>query len=134
MPLTGKDRAALRAEAHHLTPLVHVGQYGLSPTVIQSLDDALRTHELVKVQLGRNADVAAKDAAAELAAATDATVIQGHRKNRNALPGEPGVAAETRRSAAVADVGHPEPSGEGSRSSGPRALYRDDGDPSLRSG
>jgi len=76
MSLTGKDRAALRAEAHHLTPLVHVGQYGLSPTVIRSLDDALRTHELVKVQLGRNADVAAKDAAAELAAATDATVIQ----------------------------------------------------------
>ena len=66
MPLTGKDRAALRAEAHHLTPLVHVGQYGLSPTVIQSLDDALRTHELVKVQLGRNADVAAKDAAASI--------------------------------------------------------------------
>ena len=75
MPLTGKDRAALRAEAHHLTPLVHVGQYGLSPTVIRSLDDALRTHELVKVQLGRNADVAAKDAAAELAAATVIQVI-----------------------------------------------------------
>ena len=76
MSLTGKDRAALRAEAHHLTPLVHVGQYGLSPTVIRSLDDALRTHELVKVQLGRNADVTPKDAAAELASATDATVIQ----------------------------------------------------------
>ena len=76
MPLTGKDRAALRAEAHHLTPLVHVGQHGLSPTVIRSLDDALRTHELVKVQLGRNTDVSAKGAAAELAAATDAIVIQ----------------------------------------------------------
>ena len=76
MPLSGKDRASLRAEAHHLTPLVHVGQYGLSPTVVQSLDDALRTHELVKVQLGRNADVTAKDAAGELAAATGATVIQ----------------------------------------------------------
>jgi RNA-binding protein len=30
----------------------------------------------VKVQLGRNADVSAKDAAAELAAATGATVVQ----------------------------------------------------------
>jgi len=76
MSLSGKDRAALRAEAHHLTPLVHVGQYGLSPTVIRSLDDALRTHELVKVQLGRNSDVTVKDAAAELAAATDSIVIQ----------------------------------------------------------
>jgi RNA-binding protein len=76
MALTGKDRAALRAEAHHLTPLVHVGQYGLSQTVIQSLDDALRTRELVKVQLGRNTDVTARDAAAQLAGATGATVIQ----------------------------------------------------------
>jgi RNA-binding protein len=76
MSLTGKDRAELRAEAHHLTPLVHVGQHGLSPTVIQSLDDALRKRELVKVQLGRNADITAKDAAAELATATGATVIQ----------------------------------------------------------
>jgi RNA-binding protein len=76
MALSGKDRASLRAEAHHLTPLVHVGQYGLSPTVVQALDDALRTRELVKVQLGRNADVKAKDAAAELAAATGATEVQ----------------------------------------------------------
>ena len=74
--MKGRDRAELRAEAHHLTPLEHVGQHGLSPTVIQALDDALRTHELVKVQLGRNADVKAKDAAAELASATRATVIQ----------------------------------------------------------
>jgi RNA-binding protein len=74
--LTGKDRAELRAEAHHLTPLVHVGHQGLSPTVIKSLDDALRTHELVKVQLGRNADVKPKDAAAALATATGAAVIQ----------------------------------------------------------
>lgn len=76
MTLSGRDRADLRAEAHHLTPLVHVGQHGLSPTVIQSLDDALRTHELVKVQLVRNADVNPKDAAATLAAETGATVIQ----------------------------------------------------------
>ena len=76
MTMSGRDRAELRAEAHHLTPLVHVGQFGLSPTVIQALDDALRTRELVKVQLGRNADVKAQDAAAELASATRAIVIQ----------------------------------------------------------
>jgi RNA-binding protein len=76
MRMSGRDRAALRAEAHHLTPLVHVGQHGLSPTVIQSLDDALRARELVKVQLGRNADVKAKDVATALATATGAAVIQ----------------------------------------------------------
>jgi RNA-binding protein len=76
MTMSGKDRAELRAEAHHLTALVHVGQHGLSPTVIQSLNDALRARELVKVQLGRNADVKAKDAAEALATETGATVIQ----------------------------------------------------------
>ena len=76
MTMSGRDRAELRAEAHHLTALVHVGQHGMSPTVIQALDDALRTRELVKVQLGRNTDVKAKDAAATLAAETGAIVIQ----------------------------------------------------------
>jgi RNA-binding protein len=74
--LSGKDRAALRAEAHHLTPTVHVGQHGLSPTLIQSLDDALRTRELVKVQLGRQVELTAKAAAQSLAEATSSSVVQ----------------------------------------------------------
>jgi RNA-binding protein len=76
MPLSSRDRADLRGEAHHLTALVHVGQHGLSPTVIQALDEALRTKELVKVQLGRNADMKTKDAAAELARETSSDVVQ----------------------------------------------------------
>jgi len=74
--MKGCDRAALRAEAHHLSPAVHVGQHGISATLISSLDDALRTHELVKVKLGKNADVKPKDAANSLALATTSAVIQ----------------------------------------------------------
>jgi RNA-binding protein len=76
MPISGKRRADLRAEAHHLVATVHVGQQGLSPTLIASLDDALRTHELVKVQLGRAPELKAKDAAAKLARAVHADVVQ----------------------------------------------------------
>ena len=76
MTMSGRDRAELRAEAHHLTALVQVGQHGLSPTVIQALDDALRTRELVKVQVGKPVDMKAKDVAAALATATGAAVIQ----------------------------------------------------------
>lgn len=76
MTLSGKARADLRAEAHHLTATVHVGQHGLSPTLIASLDDALRTRELVKVQLGRQLEAKPKDAARELAEATGADVVQ----------------------------------------------------------
>jgi RNA-binding protein len=76
MAMTGKERAALRAEAHHLSPLVHVGHQGLTPALFQSLDDALRTRELVKVQFARTVDVPAKDAANALATATASEVVQ----------------------------------------------------------
>jgi RNA-binding protein len=76
MALTAKARAALRAEAHHLSPVVHVGQQGLSPALVRSLDDALRTRELVKVQLSRHADRSAREAAQALAETTGADVVQ----------------------------------------------------------
>jgi RNA-binding protein len=76
MTLTSKERAELRAEAHHLTALVHVGQHGLTPAIISTLDDALRTHELVKVQLGKQVDVTAREAAEQLAKAVRADVVQ----------------------------------------------------------
>lgn len=55
---------------------MHVGHHGLVPTVIQSVDDALRTRELVKVQLARQAELSARDAAAALAKALGADVVQ----------------------------------------------------------
>ena len=74
--MKGRERADLRAEAHHLNPKVHVGKEGLSPALLKSLNDTLRTHELVKVKLVKNADVKSKDAAGELALATKSEVIQ----------------------------------------------------------
>jgi RNA-binding protein len=76
MALTSKERAALRAEAHHLNAAVHVGHQGLSDTLRQSLDDALRTKELVKIQFSKNTDVDARDAANDLAGALGADVVQ----------------------------------------------------------
>ena len=76
MSLTGKQRADLRAEAHHLQPLVHVGHQGLTDTVRQAIDDALRTRELVKITMSKNAELSAKEAATELGVAVRADVIQ----------------------------------------------------------
>jgi RNA-binding protein len=76
MTLSSKERAALRAEAHHLDPIVHVGHHGLTDALRQTLDDALRTHELVKVALTRSTDVSAKDAAHQLAGQLGADVVQ----------------------------------------------------------
>lgn len=74
--MKGRERAELRAEAHHLNPTVHVGRQGLTPSVIGSLDDALRTRELVKVKLGSKDDVKPKDVASSLALATNSAVVQ----------------------------------------------------------
>lgn len=76
MPLSSKQRATLRAEAHRLNATVHVGHHGVTDAVRQSLDDDLRTHELVKIQFTKTADVTVKDAANELARAIGADVVQ----------------------------------------------------------
>jgi RNA-binding protein len=76
MPLSSKERAALRAEANRLSALVHVGQHGLTDALRQAADDALRTMELVKIQFTKNADVSVKDAANDLAGRLRADVVQ----------------------------------------------------------
>jgi len=76
MSLSSKDRASLRAEAHHLTAVVHIGHHGITPAIHQSLDDALRTKELVKIQFTKTADVDLKVAAGDLAKVVDADVVQ----------------------------------------------------------
>ena len=76
MPLSSKERAELRAEAHHLSPLVHVGHQGLTDALMQALDDTLRTHELVKVALARTTEVKPKDASHQIAERLGADIVQ----------------------------------------------------------
>lgn len=51
MSLTSKERKELKARAHHLKPVIRVGQHGVSEGVIAETDIALRTHELIKVHI-----------------------------------------------------------------------------------
>ncbi|MCE2942786.1 MAG: YhbY family RNA-binding protein [Gemmatimonadota bacterium] len=76
MPLTSKARAALRAQANRLEAKVHVGREGDTEAVRLTIDDALRTQELVKVALTRNADAEPKPLANALAQALGADVVQ----------------------------------------------------------
>ena len=41
----------LRGLAHKLKPVVFIGQKGLTPTVIQSTEEALNRHELIKIKV-----------------------------------------------------------------------------------
>lgn len=51
LPLTSDRRRELRALAHHLDPVVHLGQDGFSAAVRKELDAALAVHGLVKVRV-----------------------------------------------------------------------------------
>lgn len=50
--LTSSQRKHLRGLAHHLQPVVQVGQGGLTPRVLAAVRDALDAHELIKVKFG----------------------------------------------------------------------------------
>jgi RNA-binding protein len=49
--LTPERRRALRAAAHHLSPVVSIAHKGLTPTVLGEIDNCLKSHELIKVRL-----------------------------------------------------------------------------------
>ena len=49
--LSPPQRRALRARAHHLQPVVTVGQHGLTPGVLHEIDVNLRAHELIKIRV-----------------------------------------------------------------------------------
>jgi RNA-binding protein len=80
MELSEKQKKHLRRLAHPLSPVVMLGNAGLTDAVVNELDRALTDHELVKVsaRVGeRDARNAALDA---LAARTSAALVQrvGH--------------------------------------------------------
>lgn len=54
--MTSADRKHLRSLAHHLKPVAQVGKAGVTDGVIQSVDDALRTGELIKVRFLEHKD------------------------------------------------------------------------------
>ncbi len=49
--VTPAERRALRARAHHLQPVVTVGEAGLTPTVLTEIDANLKNHELIKIRV-----------------------------------------------------------------------------------
>ncbi|WP_018143271.1 YhbY family RNA-binding protein [Alloscardovia criceti] len=79
--LTKPQIKQLRGLAHQLNPLLLIGKNNITETVLSQADQLLNDHELVKAQLQEGSLLSAKEAAAELAEATGAAVVQviGHR-------------------------------------------------------
>ena len=73
--LTSKQRAALRAMANGLDPIMQVGKGAISENLIKTVSDALEAKELIKMKVLENSAESAKSAAEELAEATESDVV-----------------------------------------------------------
>jgi len=72
--MTGKERRYLRALAHRMSPVVIVGQRGVSDAVVRQVDGALIDHELIKVRLGSECPADRDEVGTTLAERTGAEI------------------------------------------------------------
>lgn len=75
MSLTSKQRAFLRAQAHGLKPVVHIGTGGVTDAAVASLREAFNTREVLKVKVQEGAPESAWDTADQLAAAVEGVEV-----------------------------------------------------------
>lgn len=67
MSLTPKQRAYLKSLAHPLKPILQIGKEGATDAVVDTIDGAFRTRELLKVKVLEAAPSSAAEIAADLA-------------------------------------------------------------------
>ena len=66
MHITPKQRRYLRSLAHHRKPVAIVGAAGLTPAVINEIDNCLMRHELIKIKINKLLKSARKEITAEI--------------------------------------------------------------------
>jgi putative YhbY family RNA-binding protein len=74
--LTSAERRALKGRAHRLSPVVLIGEAGLTPTVVAEVDRALQAHELIKIRVMGTERAAREALLGAVCAATDAAPVQ----------------------------------------------------------
>lgn len=74
--MTGKERALLRSQAHHIEPIINIGKESLTPAVTNAVDEALEARELIKIGVLKNCLDDPRILADTLSQRTRSTVIQ----------------------------------------------------------
>ena len=73
--LTSKQRAYLRGLANQEKAIMQIGKGGVGENMAKTVADALEARELIKLSVLENCEYTPKEAANELAAATDSDVV-----------------------------------------------------------
>lgn len=75
--MTSKERAAWRAKANSLEPIIQIGKEGITDNLVAQIDDTLDVRELIKIRVHlETAPNAPKEFANEIANRLGADVIQ----------------------------------------------------------
>jgi RNA-binding protein len=74
--LTGKQKRYLRGLGHNLKPVIVVGKGGVSDSLIREADEALESHELIKVKILEGCLMDRNEVSTELAEACNAQCAQ----------------------------------------------------------
>ena len=59
--MTTRQRAALRAMANTIDPVLHIGKDGINDNLVKQAWDALEARELIKVTVQKNAPMNARE-------------------------------------------------------------------------
>lgn len=78
--LDAKDKKKLRKEAQDRRSLFQIGKDGIGDKLIDTLEDSLRAHELVKLNLLKSAPLTTAEAAEIMAQETGSEIVHiiGH--------------------------------------------------------
>lgn len=71
-----KEKQFLKGEAHSLRPLFQMGKEGITEKFVDTFEDSIHAHELIKVSLLKSCPITVNEAAIEIARLTDSEVIQ----------------------------------------------------------
>lgn len=75
--MTGKERAAFRAQANSLEPIIQIGKEGITDNLLTQISDALDARELIKIRVHlETSPLRPRECAGQLAQALSAEVIQ----------------------------------------------------------
>ena len=74
--LTGKQKSFLRSMGQKLEPVVMMGKEGVTPTVVQAAQEAIKKRELIKVRILQNCMEEPEDAITMLAERADVNLVQ----------------------------------------------------------
>ena len=78
--LTNKQKKYLRSEAHSLNPIFQIGKDGTSTKQINSINDALKVKELIKVKLLGTCPQSINEVSIDICSKTRAEVAGSGRK------------------------------------------------------